>query len=71
MVRVAILHVQKTDNVEMLGNAASRECSCEEDNVTEEVNSATGNWGIAEGMLVAANYNLLLWIWQRHGYGWC
>ena len=27
---------------------ASRECSCEEDNVTEEVNSATGNWGIAE-----------------------
>ena len=48
MVRVAILQVQKTDNVEMLGNAASRECSCEEDNVTEEVNSATGNWGIAE-----------------------
>ena len=24
------------------------ECSCEEDNVTEEVDSAAGNWGIAE-----------------------
>ena len=24
------------------------ECSCEEDNLTEEVDSAAGNWGIAE-----------------------
>ena len=23
----------------------------------------------SEGMLVAATYNLLLWIWQRHGCG--
>ena len=40
--------MQKTENVEIIGNAASRECLCEEDNVTEEVNSATGNWGLAE-----------------------
>ena len=40
--------MQKTDNVEIIGNAASRECSCEEDNVTEEVNSTTENWGIDE-----------------------
>lgn len=40
--------MQKTDSFEMLGNATSRECSCEEDNVTEVVNSATGNWGMAE-----------------------
>ena len=40
--------MQKTDNVEIIGNAASRECSCEEDNVMEEVNSTTENWGIDE-----------------------
>ena len=40
--------MQKTNNVEIIGNAASRECSCGEHNVTEEVDSAAGNWGIAE-----------------------
>ena len=36
------------DNVEIIGNAVSRECSCEEDNVMEQGNSATGNKGVAE-----------------------
>ena len=47
-VRVAILHMQKTNNVEIIGNAASRECACEEHDLTEEEDGVAGNWGIAE-----------------------
>ena len=32
-VRVAILQMQKTSNVEIIGNAASRECAYEEHDV--------------------------------------
>ena len=51
------------------------ECSCEEDNVTEEVDSAAGNWGIAEEETeskVCSELQLIICccaIWQRYGYG--
>ena len=51
------------------------ECSCEEDNVTEEVDSAAGNWGIAEKETEAKVCSWLQLIicccaiWHKHGCG--